>query len=211
MAPRMVYCSMICLLWSFFCRSEYDVSVRQLRTLFTYWCHVCCLRFRQNLRQYTKTSVRLVNILFMAPRMVYCSMICLLWSFFCRSEYDVSVRQLRTDLVHVLVSRVLPQISAKSEATHVTPVREQSPYLTDQNVVLASTKKLQSKQIIYYNICEVGNEHRWKILYQDTCHIHCKMYLQCCRSTYLPSPSRQLGQVHAILRSLLDGMPSSVP
>ena len=22
---------------------EYDVSVRQLWTLFTYWCHVCCL------------------------------------------------------------------------------------------------------------------------------------------------------------------------
>ena len=40
-----------------------------------------------------------------------------------------------TDLVHVLVSRVLPQILVgynqiippKSEATHVTPVREQGP------------------------------------------------------------------------------------
>jgi len=27
---------------------EYDVSIRQLRTLFTYWCHVCCLRFRRD-------------------------------------------------------------------------------------------------------------------------------------------------------------------
>ena len=26
---------------------EYDVSIRQLRALFTYWCHVCCLRFRR--------------------------------------------------------------------------------------------------------------------------------------------------------------------
>ena len=25
-----------------------DVSIRQLRTLFTYWCHMCCLRFRQD-------------------------------------------------------------------------------------------------------------------------------------------------------------------
>ena len=39
---------MIYLLWSFICRSEYNVSVRQLRTLFTYWCHVCCLRFRRD-------------------------------------------------------------------------------------------------------------------------------------------------------------------
>ena len=27
---------------------EYEVSIRQLRTLFTYWCHVCCLRFRRD-------------------------------------------------------------------------------------------------------------------------------------------------------------------
>ena len=27
---------------------EYDVSIRQLRTVFTYWCHVCCLRFRRD-------------------------------------------------------------------------------------------------------------------------------------------------------------------
>ena len=29
MAPRMVCCSMIYLIWSFICRSEYDVSVHQ--------------------------------------------------------------------------------------------------------------------------------------------------------------------------------------
>ena len=68
-----------------------------------------------------RVDLSLVNILFMAPRMVYCSMIYLLWSFICRSEYDVSVRQ--------------------SEATHVTPVREQGPLLMDQNVELASTNK----------------------------------------------------------------------
>ena len=27
---------------------EYDISIRQLRTLFTYWCHICCLRFRRD-------------------------------------------------------------------------------------------------------------------------------------------------------------------
>ena len=36
-------------------------------------------------------------------------------------------------------------IPPKSEATHVTSVREQGPYLTDRNVVLVSTKMLQSK------------------------------------------------------------------
>ena len=30
-----------------FCRSEY-VSTRRLRALITYWCHVCCLRFRRD-------------------------------------------------------------------------------------------------------------------------------------------------------------------
>ena len=39
---------MIYLLWSIFCRSEYDVSTRRLRALITYWCHVCCLRFRRD-------------------------------------------------------------------------------------------------------------------------------------------------------------------
>ena len=48
MAPRMVYLSMIYLLWSIICRNEYNVSTRHLRALITYWCHVCCLRFRRD-------------------------------------------------------------------------------------------------------------------------------------------------------------------
>ena len=40
----MVYFSMIYLLCSIICRSDYDVSTRRLRALITYWCHVCCLR-----------------------------------------------------------------------------------------------------------------------------------------------------------------------
>ena len=47
-APRMVYLSMIYLLWSIICRSECDVLTRRLRALITYWCHVCCLRFRRD-------------------------------------------------------------------------------------------------------------------------------------------------------------------
>ena len=39
---------MIDLIWNLFCRSKYDVSVRHLRALFTYWCPVCCLRFRRD-------------------------------------------------------------------------------------------------------------------------------------------------------------------
>ena len=27
---------------------EYDVSICQLQTLFMYWCHVCCLKFRRD-------------------------------------------------------------------------------------------------------------------------------------------------------------------
>ena len=56
MAPIMVYFSMIYLLWRFICRSEYDVSTRHLRTLFTYWCHVCCLRFISHIT-YTLRSI----------------------------------------------------------------------------------------------------------------------------------------------------------
>ena len=74
-------------------------------------------------------SNTMVNILFMAPRMVYCSMIYLLWSFLSKR-----VRRFGPSATD-LVSHVLPQISAtynqiippKSEATHVTPVREQGP------------------------------------------------------------------------------------
>ena len=45
-----MYCTRVVLLTYFgaLCRSEYDVLVRKLRTLFTYWCHVCCLRFRRD-------------------------------------------------------------------------------------------------------------------------------------------------------------------
>ena len=39
---------MIYLLLEHICRSEYDVSTRRLRALITYWCHVCCLRFRRD-------------------------------------------------------------------------------------------------------------------------------------------------------------------
>ena len=50
MAPRMVYCNIIKLTLEFNVEDEYDVSIRQLWTLFTYWCHVCCLIFwRDNL------------------------------------------------------------------------------------------------------------------------------------------------------------------
>ena len=44
-APRMVYCSIINLLWSLIVIDEYDVLILHLRAFFTYWCHVCCLRF----------------------------------------------------------------------------------------------------------------------------------------------------------------------
>ena len=46
--PTIAYLSMIYLLWSIICRSEYDVSTRHLRALITYWCHVCCLRLRRD-------------------------------------------------------------------------------------------------------------------------------------------------------------------
>ena len=42
---------------------EYDVSIHQLRTLFTYWCHVCCLRFRRdNLIVDGRQMVSLVSV-----------------------------------------------------------------------------------------------------------------------------------------------------
>ena len=42
---------------------EYDVSTRQLRALFTYWCHVCCLRFlRDNLVVDGRHVVSLVSV-----------------------------------------------------------------------------------------------------------------------------------------------------
>ena len=40
----------------------------------------------------------------------YCSIINLCWSLIVNDEYDVSTRHIRTGVVHVLVSRVLPQI-----------------------------------------------------------------------------------------------------
>ena len=47
---RFYYCSIINLLCSLIIDDEYDVSTRQLQTLFTCWCHVWCLRFwRDNL------------------------------------------------------------------------------------------------------------------------------------------------------------------
>ena len=45
MAPRMVYCSIILITLELNVEDEYNVSIRQLRTLFTYRCQVCCLRF----------------------------------------------------------------------------------------------------------------------------------------------------------------------
>ena len=44
LAPRMVYCMIWLILKQNFV-DEYDVSTSQLRVLFTYWCHVCWLRF----------------------------------------------------------------------------------------------------------------------------------------------------------------------
>ena len=42
---------------------EYDVSIRQLRTLFTYWCHVCCLRFwRDDLIVDGRQMVSLISV-----------------------------------------------------------------------------------------------------------------------------------------------------
>ena len=42
---------------------EYDISVRQLRTLFTYWCHVCCLRYQwDNLVVDCRQMVSLISI-----------------------------------------------------------------------------------------------------------------------------------------------------
>ena len=41
----------------------YDVSTRHLRTLFTYWCHVCCLRFRpDNLVVDGKQMVSVISV-----------------------------------------------------------------------------------------------------------------------------------------------------
>ena len=43
------------------CVDEYDISTHQLRAVFTYWCHVCWLRFqrynlsRRYLSQHTST------------------------------------------------------------------------------------------------------------------------------------------------------------
>ena len=57
------YLSMIYLLWSFICRSEYDVSTRHLRALITYWCHVCCLRFwRDDLIVDDRQMVSLISV-----------------------------------------------------------------------------------------------------------------------------------------------------
>ena len=42
---------------------EYDVSTCQLRDLFTYWCHVCWLRFRRdNLVVDCRLMVSLVSV-----------------------------------------------------------------------------------------------------------------------------------------------------
>ena len=42
---------------------EYDVSTRQLRALFTYWCHMCWLRFRRdNLVVDGRQMVSLVSV-----------------------------------------------------------------------------------------------------------------------------------------------------
>ena len=42
---------------------EYDVSTFQLRDLFTYWCHVCWLRFRRdNLVVDCRLMVSLVSV-----------------------------------------------------------------------------------------------------------------------------------------------------
>ena len=63
LSPRVVYCSIINLLWSFIVKGEYDVSNRHLRVLFTYWCHVCCLRFRRdNLVVDGRQMVSLVSV-----------------------------------------------------------------------------------------------------------------------------------------------------
>ena len=43
-----VYCSIISLTLELNVEDEYDVSIHQLWTLFMYWCHVCCLRFRRD-------------------------------------------------------------------------------------------------------------------------------------------------------------------
>ena len=41
----------------------YDVSIRHLRTLFMYWCHVCCLRFwRDNLIVDGRQMVSLISV-----------------------------------------------------------------------------------------------------------------------------------------------------
>ena len=38
MAQRIIYCSIILLTLELNVEDEYNVSIRQLRTLFTYWC-----------------------------------------------------------------------------------------------------------------------------------------------------------------------------
>ena len=133
--------------------------------LFRYWCHVCCIRFRRvNLivdgRQmvslvsvhgrgslfdvyilYSLLHFSLVPVEFMGQ---YFGVLCGHWvscdpTIISYSCWFIQVHMFFESLAEC---QIIPQ---KSEATHVTPVREQGPELMGWNVVLIFDIKLQSK------------------------------------------------------------------
>ena len=82
------------------------------------------------------TTQTLVNILLMAPRIVYCSIINLLWSL--KSKMSMTFRSVS----YGPCSRTgVTCVASDFEAIHVTPVCEQGP--SDRNIVLIFDIKLQ--------------------------------------------------------------------
>ena len=84
-------------------------------------CFVSCGLSLENLSD----EQVLVKILFMAPIMVYCSIINLLWRLMSKSTTFPSVSY--GPCSRTGVTCVASDFGEISEATHVTPVREQGP------------------------------------------------------------------------------------
>ena len=114
-----------------------------------------------------------VNILFMAPRMVYCSIIYLLWSVICRSEYDVSVRQLRT-LWHWRTQKYWPMNPTGTREKWRRPYtsnREPLPWTEIRDTIcLPSTTKLSRQNLRQHTWHQYVNKVRsWWIETNRTC------------------------------------------
>ena len=92
-----INCSIINLLWSLIVDDECDVSTRHLRALFTYWCHVCCLRFQRD---------NLVN------------------EAICMKQRAPTMKRDQGYHLHAIYNQFVPP---KSEATRMTPVHELGP------------------------------------------------------------------------------------